>query len=141
MITIDGPAGAGKSTVARQLARRLGYRYLETGAMYRAIAWKVGRSGVGPEAAQEFERVIRSTQIEITPAGRVMVDGQDMTEALRSPEVDQLASRLSASPVVREVLTGLQREVARGGGVVLEGRDTGSVVAPDAEVKIGRAHV
>jgi cytidylate kinase len=135
VITIDGPAGAGKSTVARELARRLGYRYLETGAMYRAMAWKVGRSGVGPESAQEFERVVRSTKIEITPSGRVVTDGQDITEAVRSPEVGQLASRLSAIPVVREVLTRLQREVAEGGGVVLEGRDTGSVVAPDAEVK------
>jgi cytidylate kinase len=103
--------------------------------MYRAMAWKVGRAGVGPEAAQEFERVVRSTQIELTPSGRLVTDGQDITEAVRSPEVDQLASRLSALPVVREVLTRLQREVVKKGGVVLEGRDTGSVVAPDAEVK------
>ena len=135
MITIDGPAGAGKSTVARRLAQRLGYRYLETGAMYRAMAWKVSRVGVGPEAAREFERVVRSTRIEVTPSGRVLTDGQDITEAIRSPEVGQLASRLSALPVVREVLTRLQREVATAGGVVLEGRDTGSVVVPDAEVK------
>ncbi len=135
MITIDGPAGAGKSTVARQLARRLGYRYLETGAMYRAMAWKVARVGVLPGAPGEFERVVRSTRIEITQSGRLMTDGLDITETIRSPEVDQLASRLSALPVVREVLTRLQREAVKDGGVVLEGRDTGSVVAPDAEVK------
>jgi cytidylate kinase len=135
VITIDGPAGAGKSTVARELAQRLGYRYLETGAMYRAMAWKVRRAGVGPEALEEFERVVRSTQVEITPSGRVMADGQDITEAIRAPEIGALASRLSALPVVREVLTRLQRQVAEGGGVVLEGRDTGSVVAPDAEAK------
>ena len=135
VITIDGPAGAGKSTVARQLARRLGYRYLETGAMYRAMAWKVARVGVLPGAPGEFERVVRSTRIEITQSGRLMTDGLDITETIRSPEVDQLASRLSALPVVREVLTRLQREAVKDGGVVLEGRDTGSVVAPDAEVK------
>lgn len=135
MITIDGPAGAGKSTVARQLARRLGYRYLETGATYRAMAWKVARVGVLPDAPGEFEQVVRSTQIEITQSGRLLTDGQDITETVRSPEVDGLASSLSALPVVREVLTRLQREVVKEGGVVLEGRDTGSVVAPDAEVK------
>lgn len=135
VITIDGPAGAGKSTAARELARRLGYRYLETGAMYRAMAWNVARSGVRPEAGEEFERVVRSTRIEVTPSGRVFADGHDITEAVRAPEVGQMASRLSALPVVREMLTHLQREFAKEGGVVLEGRDTGSVVAPDAEVK------
>jgi cytidylate kinase len=135
VITIDGPAGAGKSTVARKLAERLGYRYLETGAMYRAMAWKVRSAGVGAEAGEEFERVVRSARIEITPSGRVIADGRDITEAVRSPEIGRLASSLSALPVVREVLTRLQRQVAEEGGVVLEGRDTGSVVAPDAEVK------
>ena len=135
MITIDGPAGAGKSTTARLLAKRLGYRYLETGAMYRAMAWKVARVSVEPGAPQEFERVVRSTRIEITASGRLVTDGEDITEAIRSPEVDRLASRLSALPVVREVLTRLQQEAVKEGGVVLEGRDTGSVVAPEAEVK------
>jgi cytidylate kinase len=99
------------------------------------MAWKVARVGVLPDAPGEFEQVVRSTQIEITRSGRLLTDGQDITETVRSPEVDGLASSLSALPVVREVLTRLQREVVKEGGVVLEGRDTGSVVAPDAEVK------
>lgn len=103
--------------------------------MYRAMAWKVARVGVLPDAPEEFERVVRSTRIEITQSERLVADDQDITETIRSPEVDQLASRLSALPVVREVLTRLQREAVKDGGVVLEGRDTGSVVAPDAEVK------
>lgn len=135
IVTIDGPAGAGKSSAAKRLARRLGFRYIETGAMYRALAVKVGEAGVEPEPGPEIDRLARSTVVEINGAGAVSVDGRDVTEAIRASEIGRLASRLSAFPVVREVLTAMQRDLARDGGVVLEGRDTGSVVAPDAEVK------
>ncbi len=135
IVTIDGPAGVGKSSAAKRLAGRLGFRYIETGAMYRAMAVKVSRAGLPPEPGPELDRLARSTEIEIDRAGTVRLDGQDVTEAVRSPQVGQLASRLSALKVVREVLTSAQRKAALEGAVVLEGRDTGSVVAPEAEVK------
>lgn len=135
IVTIDGPAGVGKSSAAKRLAQRLGFRYIETGAMYRALAVKVNEAGLKPESGLELNRLARSARIEIDEAGTVTLDGRDVTGAIRSREVGRFASRLSALPVVREVLTAKQREAARDGGVVLEGRDTGSVVAPDAEVK------
>jgi cytidylate kinase len=135
IVTIDGPAGVGKSSAAKRLAGRLGFRYIETGAMYRAMAVKVSLAGLPPEPSPELERLARSTEIEIDRAGAVRLDGQDVTEAVRSPRVGQLASRLSALKVVREVLTSAQRKAALEGAVILEGRDTGSVVAPEAEVK------
>lgn len=135
IVTIDGPAGVGKSSAAKRLAARLGFRYIETGAMYRAMAVKVSLAGFPPEPGPELDRLVRSTEIEIDRAGTVRLDGQDVTEAVRSPQVGQLASRLSALKVVREALTSAQRKAALEGAVVLEGRDTGSVVAPEAEVK------
>jgi cytidylate kinase len=135
VITIDGPAGAGKSTVARLLARRLGYRYLETGAMYRAVAWALYRAGVRSERDERVPSLMESLTIDLQVNGRILVDGEDVTDSLREPGMDQWASRLSQVPEVRELLTRLQRGMARRGGVVLEGRDTGSVVMPDADVK------
>jgi cytidylate kinase len=134
VITIDGPAGAGKGTVARRLAARLGYRLLDTGAMYRALAWSVARAGLPVEDTPALRRHVERVQIDVE-GERVIVDGRDVTDDIRSPEIAALTSRLSMLGVVRDKLTPVQRRMAATGGVVLEGRDTGTVVAPDAEVK------
>ena len=134
IIAIDGPAGAGKGTVARRLAARLGYRLLDTGAMYRALAWSVARSGIPPADSPALRQHVKRVQIDVE-GGRVIVDDRDVTEEIRSPEIAALTSRLSMLEVVRDKLTPIQRRLAATGGVVLEGRDTGTVVCPDAEVK------
>ncbi|MDQ7842884.1 MAG: (d)CMP kinase [Armatimonadota bacterium] len=139
VIAIDGPVGAGKSTVARILAQRLGYRYVDTGAMYRSVAWQAERLGIDLRAEDEVAEVARSLRVEFvpTPAGqRVVVDGTDVTEAIRSPRVSEGASIVSAYPAVRRAMVALQRRMGADGGVVMEGRDIGTVVFPDAEVKI-----
>lgn len=134
VVTIDGPAGAGKSTVARALARRLGYRFLDTGAMYRALAWSVARAGL--EAADTPALRRHLDRVDITVEGdRIRVDGRDVTAEIRTPEISELTSRLTALAPVRAKLTPRQRALAAAGGTVLEGRDTGTVVCPDAEVK------
>jgi cytidylate kinase len=122
IVAIDGPAGAGKSTVARAAARALGFGYLDTGAMYRAAALS-GRDDVD------------GLSIELRD-GRVLLDGEDVTEAIRTPEVSEAASRLAARPEVRDALVAKQREILADGDWVAEGRDIGTVVAPDAEVKV-----
>jgi cytidylate kinase len=134
VITIDGPAGAGKGTVARRLAARLGYRLLDTGAMYRALAWSLSRAGLPPEDTPALRRHVDRVQIDVE-GDRVVVDERDVTDEIRSPEIATLTSRLSMLGVVRDKLTPMQRRLAAPGGVVLEGRDTGTVVCPDAEVK------
>ena len=134
MITIDGPAGAGKGTVARRLAARLGYRLLDTGAMYRALAWSVARAGLAPEDTPALRRHVERVHVDVE-GDRVVVDGRDVTDEIRSPEIAALTSRLSMLGVVRDKLTPMQRRMAATGGVVLEGRDTGTVVCPDAELK------
>ena len=135
VITIDGPAGAGKSTVAREVARRLGFMLVDTGSLYRALAWAVARSGVDVSDRAALEALLARTRVE--PAGdRVLVDGLDVTDEIRTPEIGMLTSRLTALPSVRAKMTPIQRSLAAAGGVVLEGRDTGSVVCPDAEVKV-----
>ncbi len=139
VITIDGPAGAGKSTVAKRVAKALGYRYLDTGALYRAIAWKAIRRGLRPQDTQYIVDMTRETRVDLLQNGdeqRVLVDGEDVTEAIRTPEVANLASPISAIPEVREILLDWQREFGKQGGTVAEGRDTGTVVFPDAQVKI-----
>jgi CMP/dCMP kinase len=134
VITIDGPAGAGKSTVAEELARRLGFRRVNTGALYRALAWAVREAGLTAEDGPALRAVLDRTRVELR-GERVLVDGRDVTGEIRTPEVSELTSRLTMLGPVRDKMTPLQRELAADGGVVLEGRDTGSVVCPDAEVK------
>lgn len=136
VIAIDGPAGSGKSTVARALAARLGLQYLDTGAMYRSVAFAVLRSGGDPDDGDATAAVARAVELEIGP-DRVSVDGVDATVEIRGPQVSQAVSVVAANPEVRAELVSRQREWAnlRGGGV-LEGRDIGTVVFPDAELKI-----
>jgi len=134
VVTIDGPAAAGKSTAARELARRLGFTLVDTGALYRALAWAVKEAGIAADDAPAVGKVLEKTTVDFE-GGRVRVNGRDITAQLRTPELGMLTSRLTRLQVVRDKLTPLQRRLARAGGVVLEGRDTGSVVCPEAEVK------
>jgi cytidylate kinase len=135
VIAIDGPAGSGKSTVARAVAQRLGLDYLDTGAMYRSVAFACLRRGIDPLDAEKVAALAPSLDIEV--AGRVTVDGDDATEAIRSPEVTKAVTAVAANPEVRAEMVRRQRAWAesRGGGVV-EGRDIGSVVFPQAAVKV-----
>ena len=138
IIAIDGPAGAGKSTVAKHLAAHFGLLNLETGAMYRAFALKALREGIAQDDAAVLEQLAGTTAIvlEPTPAGnRVLLDGVDVTGEIRDPEVTQAASRVSVHPAIRAWMVNLQRELGRKGGVVMEGRDIGTVVFPDADLK------
>jgi len=134
VVTIDGPAAAGKSTAARELARRLGFTLVDTGALYRALAWAVEEAGVAADDVPAVGKVLEKTTVDLE-GGRVIVNGRDIGAQLRTPELGMLTSKLTRLQVVRDKLTPLQRRLARAGGVVLEGRDTGSVVCPEAEVK------
>jgi cytidylate kinase len=134
VITIDGPAGAGKSTAARELARRLAYRLVDTGALYRALAWAVRQAHVAPDDGPALRALLERVSVELD-GERVLVNGRDVTGEIRTPEIGELTSRLTALAVVRDKMTPIQRGLAARGGVVLEGRDTGSVVWPAAEVK------
>jgi len=139
VIAIDGPAGSGKSTTARLCARRLGFFYLDTGAMYRAVTLKVLRSGVRLDDERALRQLLRSTRLELCwdDGGlRVFLDGEDVSREIRSPEVNRLVSAVSALGVVRKMMVAEQRRLARGRNVVCEGRDIGSVVFPDAQLKI-----
>jgi len=139
IVAIDGPAGAGKSTVAKRLAKELGYAYIDTGAMYRAFAWKALREKVDLEDERELGRVLRETGIELEDKDgrvRVFLDGVDITDRIRTPELSQMASKVSALGIVRERMVELQRAMGSRGGVVAEGRDIGTVVFPEADVKI-----
>ena len=135
-IAIDGPAGAGKSTLARRLAGRLGFLYIDTGAMYRAVALWARRLGVAWDDAARLEQLARESRIELGPDGRVSLNGEDVSEAIRDPEISEGASRVSAIPGVRRALVEKQQEMGRQASVVMEGRDIGTVVFPEAEVKI-----
>ena len=134
MVTIDGPAGAGKSTVARMLAARLGFRLLDTGGMYRALAWSVAQAAIDPGDVTAIARHLKSVTVTVD-GDRFLVNGRDVTGEIRSPEIGALTSRITALAPVRDAVTPLQRRLAASGGVVLEGRDTGTVVCPDAEAK------
>ena len=134
IITIDGPAGAGKSTVSKELARRLGYTYLDTGAMYRALAWAARQKGV--DAGDEKALAELCNDLKLGFQGdRILVNGEDVSSFIRTPEMDGLSSAVSRVAVVREYLTGMQRELGRQGQLVAEGRDMGTVVFPQAAHK------
>lgn len=139
IIAIDGPSGAGKSTLAKRLAKELGFVYLDTGAIYRALALKVLRQGVDLADDTRLAELVGGTEIDLKEKdGRlaVLLDGANVANEIRTPEVSQMASKVSALKTVRERLLHLQREMGRRGSVVAEGRDIGTVVFPDAEVKI-----
>jgi cytidylate kinase len=135
IIAIDGPSGAGKGTVARAVAARLGYRHIDTGAMYRALAWKATHDGVDlvDEAATAALGERATFDVE---GGRIGIDGYDVAAAIRTPEMDKASAMLARHAAVRRVLVARQRTYGEGGGVVMEGRDIGTVVFPDADVKI-----
>lgn len=140
-IAIDGPAGAGKSTTARMLSQELGCIYVDSGAMYRAVAWKCRQEDLSEDNPDSIAAVARALDIRFIPgdvAGqqRLLADGEDITGAIRTPEISRLASAISTIGAVREVLVAKQREMGRAGCVVMEGRDIGTVVFPDANVKV-----
>jgi cytidylate kinase len=138
LITIDGPAGAGKTTVSRAIADRLGYRYVDTGALYRGVAYTVWRRGIASEDDVGLERMLGGLKLNwITgPKGlRLMACGEDITDAIRTPEISMLASAVSARPVVRSFLLKIQRELGAEKAAVFEGRDMGTVVFPQADLK------
>lgn len=135
IIAIDGPSGSGKGTLARRLADALGYRHVDTGAMYRAVAWRAHQLGY----ALDDEAAVAALAIGSTLSqeeGRVAIDGHDVTRAIRTPDIDQSAARVARLPRVRAALVARQRELGANGGVVMEGRDIGTVVFPDADVKV-----
>jgi cytidylate kinase len=139
VVAIDGPVGSGKSTVARRVAEMLGYKHLDTGAMYRAIALRAIREGVSLDAASALEAVARAARIDLEMDGaerRVRLDGEDVTDALRGSEMSQFASRVALVPGVRSVLVAHQQRMGAAGGIVVEGRDIGTVVFPQAGLKI-----
>ena len=136
IVAIDGPAGAGKSTVARGLAARLGFRYLDTGAMYRSVTWLALQRGLPLGDGAPLGELARRHPITFDDAGRVFIDGADVTSAIRQVRVDRMVPVVARHPQVREVMRTRQRELAADGDVVIEGRDIGTVVAPEAEVKV-----
>lgn len=136
IVAIDGPAGSGKSTVAAALARRLGFRYLDTGAMYRALTWLAVRDGVPLDDGAALARLALASPVSFGADGTVEIAGEDVTAAIRTPEIDRLVPTVARNPEVRAVMRERQRALGDEGDVVIEGRDIGSVVAPDAEVKV-----
>jgi len=138
-IAIDGPAGSGKSTTAKLLAARLGYSYLDTGAMYRALTWFATQNGVAPSDGGRLQKLAQAVTIEfktLPEVNQVFINGQEVTDDIRTPMVTQLVSEVSAHPGVRHAMVEKQQEMAQEGGVVAEGRDTTTVVFPDADVKV-----
>ncbi len=138
-IAIDGPGGAGKSSVAKALAAKLGLVYVDTGALYRSVGLFMRRAGVNTAAADEVTPLLRDVKLELrwTEAGqRVILGGEDVSEAIRTPEASMDASAVSAIPAVREFLLGLQRDMADKGNVIMDGRDIGTVIMPDADLKV-----
>ncbi|HVB88373.1 MAG TPA: (d)CMP kinase [Candidatus Dormibacteraeota bacterium] len=139
IIAIDGPVGSGKSTLARRVAALMGYVYIDTGAMYRAVALKALRRGVPLDAAEHLTALASDTRIDLRAEDggqRVFLDGEDITAAIRTPDVSQAASKAAVIEGVRHVLVAEQRRAGAQGGVVMEGRDIGSVVFPDAQLKV-----
>ncbi len=137
VVAIDGPAGAGKSTIARSLADRLGFVYINTGAMYRAVALWAMRTGVAESDMHRLEQLAAQANIAFAAGNRaILLNGEDITEAIRAPEVSAYASKISPIPAVRRALVDKQRRMSAETSVVMEGRDIGSVVFPDAQVKV-----
>jgi cytidylate kinase len=136
IVAIDGPAGAGKSTVARKLAARLGFRYLDTGAMYRALTWLAMREALPLGDSEPLGELARRNPVAFDEAGRVFIAGVDVTSAIRQSRIDRMVSVVARHHDVREVMRERQRELAQHGNAVIEGRDIGTVVAPGAEVKV-----
>lgn len=134
IVTIDGPAGAGKSTTAKAVAEKTGLPYLDTGALYRAVAWKLDKEGVAPEDGEKIAETLKDFKIEVA-GGKVTADGEDVTRAIRTARVDSIVSAYAARPEVRDALAGFQRAQAAN-GLVADGRDMGTVIFPDAELKI-----
>ena len=135
VVAVDGPSGAGKGTVARAVARALGYRHVDTGAMYRAVAWRALDAGIGLDDGPAVTRVAEAAVFDL-PDGAVRIDGRDVTTAIRTADMDKAAARVARIASVRDVLVARQRAIGAGGGVVMEGRDIGTVVFPHAEVKV-----
>ncbi|HEY6872039.1 MAG TPA: (d)CMP kinase [Geobacteraceae bacterium] len=138
IVAIDGPSGAGKSTITRLLSQRLGYLHIDTGAMYRAVALAVKRAGVSADDEEALARLCQGVEIGFVRTDgccRVLLNGEDVSAAIRTPDISMLTSRVSAKKPVRDIMVRLQQELGRDGGVVLEGRDIGTVVFPDADVK------
>ena len=136
IVAIDGPAGAGKSTVARRLAERLGFRYLDTGAMYRALTWLALQRGLPPWDGEPLADLARTNPVTFDENGRVWIGGTDVTASIRQTRIDRQVPVVARHPAVREVMRERQRQLGSEGDVVIEGRDIGTVVAPGAEVKI-----
>jgi cytidylate kinase len=138
LITIDGPAGAGKTTISRELAARLGYTFIDTGALYRAVAYEARARGIRPDDLESLGKLCRGLELSFIPSEkgiRLICNRVDITDSIRTPEITMLASAVSARPVVRKYLLGLQRDMGKEKGVVFEGRDMGTVVFPEADIK------
>lgn len=135
IIAIDGPSGAGKGTVARAVAAELGYRHVDSGAMYRAVGWKALRDGVPLDDEEAVASVATTSVIDIS-AAQVAIDGVDVTRAIRTPDIDRAAAAVARLPLVRRILVERQRAMGEAGGIVMEGRDIGTVVFPQADVKV-----
>ena len=135
IIAIDGPSGAGKGTVARTIAARLGYRHVDSGAMYRAVGWKALHEQLPLDDEAAITRLAEGASLAVT-ASSVTIDGEDVTRAIRTPEIDRAAAAVARLPRVRDVLVGRQRALGSSGGIVMEGRDIGTVVFPQADVKL-----
>jgi cytidylate kinase len=136
IVAIDGPAGAGKSTVARALAARVGFRYLDTGAMYRALTWLALQRELPLDRGPELADLARANPVELDVRGRVTIAGTDVTSSIRDPRIDRVVPVVARHPEVRAVMRERQRALGSAGDTVIEGRDIGAVVAPDAEVKV-----
>tara|TARA_B100000575_G_C22950212_1_gene549550 strand:+ start:13 stop:720 length:708 start_codon:yes stop_codon:yes gene_type:complete len=140
IIAIDGPAGAGKSTVTKEFAKRLGFIYLDTGAMYRAVTWLILTNSIDPNNEVEIKSILKDANIEFNNANldeqKIFINNTDVTEKIRSPEVTSIVSEIAKQPFVRELLTVKQQLIGNNGGLVAEGRDIGTAVFPDADVKI-----